>query len=255
MYKVEGQTDWVLEHWTSKPYVSFRRDAKAERLEELVILYSYSKYLISDSVNAPGTTPALEASDLGCWRYAGSASFEFTGQSIGAFTDVQQVSNVVLERQQAHPEIPYPAIGFKVVDGLWQRVYDVINTNIGCVGHATDSATLSSGNTSGGLAILTGATDGPSKRAYVDTNTVGRTLSVNIACPQGSFPSPRQTLPWLGLNQLTLYRDKSCLVQVGGALKGSDELPLGGSATYKFVWDLAPQWTQSCDPALTVRSL
>jgi hypothetical protein len=240
LYKIEGQSDWVLEDWTNKPYVSFCRDAKAERLQELVIIYSNSGYQPTDWVRAEELPPVLEASDIGCWRYSGSASFKFTGQSIGWFEDEQQVPTVAFERLDVHPDIPYPFVRFGVVEGQWQRTYHIENSELGCIGNASDSAALTSANSSGGLAVLTGASSGPSLRAYVGTSTVGRTLSVSIVCPQGSFPSPLQTLPWFGLDQLTRYKENPYLVQVGGALKGSDDLPLGGGATYHFVWDLAP---------------
>jgi hypothetical protein len=243
LFKIEGQDDWVLEDWTNKPYVSFCRDAKAERLQELVIIYSNSEFDPPDyEVHAQQLPPTLRASDMGCWRYGGSASAEMTGQgSAGHFEDRQQLSNVAFERTAVHPDIPYPVISFQVVEGQWQRTYDVNNPTTGCSGHASDSASLSSGNTSGGLGVLAGAKSGPSLGAYAGGSTVARGMGVTIVCPDGSGWGPLQTLPWFAVDLLTLMNGDPFLAKQGGLLKDSGDLiPPGLAATMHYVWDLAP---------------
>jgi len=242
LFKIEGQSDWTLEDWTGKPYVSFCRDAKAERLQELVIIYSNSEFSPRTyRVDAKNLVPKLQASDIGCWRYGGSASTELTGVGpFGHFEDRQQVSSVAFERMDVHPNIPYPAIRFRVATGQWQRTYDVANPSIGCSGHATASTTLGPSTGTGGLAVLAGASSGPSVRAYSGNGNSGQPFSVTITCPKFSAPFPLEPLPWFAVDLLTLMNEVPYTAKGGGVLDGSGDLVHAGGALNHFTWNLVP---------------
>ena len=243
LFKIEGQSDWTLEDWTNKGYVSFCRDAKAERLQELVIIYSNSEFSPRTyEVYAQHFVPRLEVSDLGCWRYGGSASAVMTDQGPSRnLQDQQQVPSVAFERTEAHPNIPYPVIGFSIVTGQWQRTYDENDSGAHCTAHATDSAPLNATTGGGSLAVLAGASSGPSRRAYSGGGAVTRMLSVLYVCPDSSVWLSLPAWPWFPLVNLSFMKGKPFIAKAGGLLDDSGDLvPPGFNGTNHFVWHLVP---------------
>lgn len=62
--------DWEWRDWTDKPYVFFARDTTAERIQELVLVFSNSN---TQSDITPGGLPStIVFSNMGSWQYTGT---------------------------------------------------------------------------------------------------------------------------------------------------------------------------------------
>jgi hypothetical protein len=110
--RIEGQAARV-EDWTDKPYVTFCRDAVAERLRQLTIVISNAR-LDDSGGNAvpPGLDPVVWVSNMGCWKWKGSTHYSAQGNVSGS--EVADSSDVEWTRTSAThlpPEITYQATG------------------------------------------------------------------------------------------------------------------------------------------------
>ncbi len=110
--KVEGQ-DPRVEDWTDKPYVTFCRDAIAERLQQLTIVISNARLDDTGGNAAPtGMDPVMWFSTMGCWKWKGTAHYSATGNV--AVSEVADSSDVAWTRTSAThqpPQITYQATG------------------------------------------------------------------------------------------------------------------------------------------------
>lgn len=63
---------WVEENWTAKEWIGFCRDAKAQRLAELVVIVASGEVgSVTQVVAAPA--PTFKRNNIGCWGFSGSA--------------------------------------------------------------------------------------------------------------------------------------------------------------------------------------
>jgi hypothetical protein len=82
LIKINGQ--WQPpEDWTNIPIKTFCRDAKAQRIEELVVMYSNSDttrpressvIFLNNGSSVNNFVPTLAVSNVGCWRWEGTTS-------------------------------------------------------------------------------------------------------------------------------------------------------------------------------------
>jgi hypothetical protein len=81
LVKINGK--WLPEDdWTNIPFKTFCRDAKDERIEELVVMYSnsnparpaYSSEILLDKDQGLSFEPTVDVSNVGCWRWEGTSS-------------------------------------------------------------------------------------------------------------------------------------------------------------------------------------
>ena len=240
-YKIAGDTGWQVEDWTQKSHLSFCRDANAERLTDLVIVTSNSTQ-DHDYTKTGAYTSLLDVSNVGCWRYSGNASFQSAGSGEGgAYTDQQTIPNVVFERTDASPDIPYPYLHFKVVEGQWNRTYDYKSTDGKCIGNGQANANLSA-QTSSDLFILYGAINGPSARRYSGSANANQPIQVAFKCPDGSPVSPVPAQPWFYADVLSQVLPKVYTIPTGGILDGKDDL-LGevNGVKMAYQWHFEPQ--------------
>lgn len=242
-FKVAGDVEWQLEDWTDKAYVSFCRDALSERLTDLIIITSNSS---QDAAGISGSGNTLQVSDVGCFRYGGSASFSMNGEGTGGlFTDEHMIPNVVFERTEAHPNIPYPILHFKVVEGQFNRTYNYSSKKDACTGLGEQSLSLSGASTPFGtfgndLYILAGAVNGASVRRYSGDAMVAEELTVNFTGCEQSASAKLQPYFWFGVDLLSQQLKKSYIVPKGGELKGNDSLFNDDQATLTYAWNLVP---------------
>ena len=67
---------WTTEDWTDRPFVTLCRDVLAERIDELVLIISNSEFKTRDrKLKPPALAPLLWVSNMGCWRWKGTATF------------------------------------------------------------------------------------------------------------------------------------------------------------------------------------
>jgi hypothetical protein len=123
LYKIEGDSEWKSEDWTWEESAGFCRDAAAERIEELVLIFAngeYDKDKPDYDFTPIGTGAELIVSDIGCWRWQGTITA--TGLDPDYTTDVIDVTRVTLQRNtDSFGEYNY----YSVVDGQgtvnWRR--------------------------------------------------------------------------------------------------------------------------------------
>jgi hypothetical protein len=231
-FKVAGDTDWQLEDWTNKPYVSFCRDASAERLTDLVIVISNSSQDLT--IGKTGKYGSLvQDSNIGCWRYGGDASMHSTGEGDGgAFVDDQVIPNVAFERTEIHPDIPYPFLHFKVAEGQLDRTYDYASSDGDCVGSGEASITLSPASN---------YAFGNDLRRYAGTANTNQPITVNFDCPDGSGPQPIIPMSWFYVDVLSQINDQVYSLSDSGDMKGTGDLLEGvTNAQMLFKWNLLP---------------
>ena len=85
---VDINGNWDEQDWTGKNFVTFCRDLVAERIDELVLIISNSEFKDPKrTLKPPGLPPVLYASNMGCWKWKGHASFG-NGGGVTFETDV-----------------------------------------------------------------------------------------------------------------------------------------------------------------------
>jgi len=247
-YKVAGESKWQLEDWTDKPYISFCRDAAKERLTDLVIITSDSMPPTDESIasiaSSKDYSPRIEVSSAGCYQYTGTASVIFTaaGES-GTLIDEQVVQNVVFERIEEHPNIPYPILTMNVKGGQWSRTTTYNGKE--CIGSGAGKTDLEGSSTVGytnHLYLLYGAVSGPSMTRYSGSADTGKSINATVICPDQSGTGKFQSFPWFGVDWLSTMNKLVFVWAEDGSLKGTgDLLQNADNATLEFRWDLAPQ--------------
>jgi len=238
-FRIQGDPEWQLEDWTDKEHVSFCRDASSERLTDLIVITSNSSqeygYLKRGTHG-----PLLQVSDLGCWRYGGDAKLNSTGAGEGGrYIDEQTVPYAAFERTDAHPDIPYPFLHFKVVEGQWDRSYDYKSTDGDCVGNGTTSANLAD-RSSSDLFIIYGVVDGSSYRRYSGNANTNQDIMVDFHCDEETSGSIFAQA-WFYADVLGEFLEKEYTVPTGGVLEGRDDLTGGlSNAEMLYTWHFEP---------------
>jgi hypothetical protein len=241
VFKIEGDNQWKWEDWTDKKWVSFCRDVKAERLEELVIVMSDSEYQDRGYWVRPlDHKPTVMVSDMGCWRYKGGVSVELSATGGGnSFADSQWVDNLVFERVDAHPNIPYPFQTLYVQGGLWHRAITMMGE---CTANFRADKTVGGVlNWDKSLWTITGATSGPSVRRYLGYATANQNADVYVSCPDGSGIRTFPDEPYFDLSGKLTAFGKVFNVAVGGAMNETVTIIDADGGKWEFEWGLIPQ--------------
>lgn len=71
LWRADGGS-WVEETWTAKEWIGFCRDAKAQRLVELVVIVA-SAEVGSVTQMVAAVAPTLRRNNIGCWGFSGTA--------------------------------------------------------------------------------------------------------------------------------------------------------------------------------------
>jgi hypothetical protein len=74
LYQIKGG-QWITDDWTNKPYVTFCRDMRADRISELYIVISNSEWSDRSHVLLPASAPRLQATNVGCRGWAVQAEY------------------------------------------------------------------------------------------------------------------------------------------------------------------------------------
>jgi len=70
MWRTESGT-WTEENWSAKEWIGLCRDAKSQRISELVIVVASGEVGATTQVVA-ATSPTLKRNNIGCWAFSGS---------------------------------------------------------------------------------------------------------------------------------------------------------------------------------------
>ena len=185
LIKVAGQ-DWMWEDWSYSFSEGFCRDAKAERLEELVIIFSNREF----DQNSPnyvlkprGLAPMLLTSDIGCWQWKGTVTR--TQMYLEGVTETYTTA-ITFERTEAG--IPSEDQIYQVKEGSLQWSiagtfpYDPFSTWSG-------SKTVTLLPTDGTLITYNSHTGGAYHRGYFAGGTCTETLPATISYADGTSTS------------------------------------------------------------------
>jgi hypothetical protein len=94
LLKINGQ--WTHQDWTDKPFPSFCRDLKAERVDSLIIILSNSD--LESTLQAQGKyAPILYTTNMGCYAWTGSATLSYHEQD--SVFDKMTVTDLRMEVQ------------------------------------------------------------------------------------------------------------------------------------------------------------
>jgi hypothetical protein len=103
---------WKEEDWTNRQFVTFCRDLRAERIEKLVLIISNSEFKNRGrSLRAPGLYPILFASNMGCWQWKGTATFNANLAPSGTATGTAQVTWTRVDEPAPPLQLLYNAEG------------------------------------------------------------------------------------------------------------------------------------------------
>ncbi len=99
LVKIDGK--WTHEDWSGKPFRTWCRDSKAERIDSVVIILSNSD--IANDIKPQGfASGSLEATNIGCWAWNVSAQLRYNERD--AIFDEMQVANLRLDARGDVPQ-------------------------------------------------------------------------------------------------------------------------------------------------------
>jgi hypothetical protein len=103
---------WTTQDWSKRPFVTFCRDLRAERLQELVIIFSNSEFKERDRIldTGGGGLPVLFTSNIGCWQWKGTARHTLQQEYLSSTTS----ATVTWTREggpETIPQVQYVAEG------------------------------------------------------------------------------------------------------------------------------------------------
>jgi hypothetical protein len=96
--KISGKWEGTWSDWTHKDVVTWCRDKKSERIEELVVILSNGSISGSgmSGQSVQSLEPDLAVSNIGCWDWSGTASVTTT--TTAGLTTTVSATGVVLQR-------------------------------------------------------------------------------------------------------------------------------------------------------------
>lgn len=112
LVKIKGH-DWQAPaDWSDEPAVTFCRDVAAERIEELVLIVSNSQFLDAGKrAKPPGQDPRLYVSNMGCYKWTGTASSVTTGSGSVLSVVANPVTFTRIETTEPEPTVRYTPTG------------------------------------------------------------------------------------------------------------------------------------------------
>lgn len=252
--KRPGSAVWEYEHWSDEGIdkegvKSYCLDVTAERLEQFVVVMS-NNHPTLDIFGLPSQlAPRVSVSNVGCWRYEGSASVVISGTTPVQPTFRSQADGSALFERYRPAQMPNGAPG--------QETFQVISGAITASLNQTDVATctlfqqasdnISPGLDSGTLTVNLGvdiATGLPSRNVS-GSGTATAFTHITLTCP-GQDPietTGQNAWNWFDLPTPTEPNGKQVEVLPDGTIQGSFTRALAApaSGTALLTWHFTPQ--------------
>jgi len=234
LYKVEGQ-DWQEVPLNTPTGVSFCRDAKSERITDLVVILGNTDYGRAYTLQPPGEKPVLQVSNLACWQWTGTVTAQHEGGPNNLSWSA--TSTVTLRRA------PTPA-GFYLFAGpipayvLQSGQVDWImpaQTQDDCTRSGSDTWTAAPGSETGTLRTVNGSLSGPWHRGHFVDELFEHVFTYQQQCPGATTDLPID-VTWFDTYNPSTPDDVW--------LASSDGTQLSGTATTGSEGDLMT-WTWS----------
>jgi hypothetical protein len=241
---------WEYEHWSDQPIEvdgvkAYCLDLTAERVADLVIVMSNFDPK-KDVIDLPAQMqPRFSVSNVGCWRYKGSASVTASGKS-PAWTSFSSSADgsVTFERYRT-PQLPNGVPGkemFQVVSGAITGSLNGIN-GAGCTVTERSNDNMAPGLGSGTLNVDLGLDIGTglvSRAVSGSGSAAGQTHTV-VACPNipDSVSDGQDRWDWFELPSMSEMKVE---VKPDGTIQGSFPRPISNGATGNetLIWNFTP---------------
>ncbi len=241
---------WQYEHWSDQPIQvdgvkAYCLDLIAERVVDLVIVMSNFDPK-KDITDVPAQMqPRVSVSNVGCWRYKGSASVTASGQSPAWNSFSSSADGSVTFERFRTPQLPNGVPGketFQVVSGAITGSLNGTN-KAGCTVTERSNDNMTPGPASGmlnadlGLDLGTGVV---SRAVSGSGSATGQTHTV-VACPNvpDSTSDGQNSWDWF---ELPAASDMKVEVLQDGTIHGSFPRALsnGASGTETMTWNFTP---------------
>lgn len=242
--KIGGQ--WQYQDWTNQPFKSFCRDQRAERLEELVVIVSNSEHDPNHLLQASGLPSTLTASNIGCWRYSGNASYKGDVQIDFVIASLHKsgetsAGNVIWQREplavETWNDASYVGVSqFRPVAGSVTTAWSGEGTCLENSGTYRKAGTGVPDAESDTLEIVAHSVGGEDHRGYAgDGSSQSPVPVVGSGCMDGIFSDTESIDEWF---HVRAFWDK----RVGGAglLLGSNSNTTPGLGTISSTWSFSP---------------
>jgi hypothetical protein len=231
------------EDWTKVQMKGFCRDVTDERIEELVIIYSNSDTRRPSEPIKLMPSPLLSVSNVGCWRWQGTASIEEEASGAGSsYQSRVTASGLIFERWRPM-EVPDGATGkevFQVISGLADGR---LITMQGCTTTAAGGGGIPTGVASGSLDIWLGLDLGIDVplRTVAGSGASAHPTHTVFACPGADPVEFDGDMSW-GWMEMPAPDEQKVEVKADGTIQGTYRrtftVPLPGSRTMN--WMLTP---------------
>jgi hypothetical protein len=200
--KINGK--WLPEDdWTNIPFKTFCRDAKDERIEELVVMYSNSnparprESSVIDLVpQGQSFVPTVDVSNVGCWRWEGTSSV--TSRATGGLTTVASAT-ASFERFR-DPLLPQAGGTELYLTRSGAASYS-INGPFAAACTISGAASSPIGATDGSLTVAINLPSFPTNQRVVGHGGTSISVTETVTCPTvpPQVSSPRVAAIWLSL--------------------------------------------------------
>jgi hypothetical protein len=262
MWRTESGT-WKEENWTSKEWIGLCRDAKAQRVSEIVIVVASGEVGTTTQVVA-ATAPTLKRNNIGCWGFEGTARRTdvlgswSSGQVVASSTvrfDYKPNGIASLQYNDAATgrlRVPITAPLFRQASWALAESYTASGCSYQLNASATDTSIVLGGLGVGNLVINNFpeslpatlrndqyAVVGTKRGAYfIESNSVRFGLPGTVTGPQPECGTQYQSAPGaLVLSHASPATAK--IITLGGRLKGTF-VSSSSPDSVVFTWDLAP---------------
>lgn len=262
-YKAEGGR-WKEEDWSDYEWIGFCRDAKQQRLSDLVIVVSSAEWQAGRPKVRANEPPKLMRNNIGCWGFKGTAKRVFSQESWnGGKSEVffspdydyhpGGTPNQFTDQADGRLRVPIAAPLF--AKGTWRLLEGFTDTPCSfALDHSGTSTTIAlGGDAASSMIINVFAEAMPEAIRQAQQSVIGakdRAYHINGVSQvvrRGTVTGPADKCPttydsginaWLMTN---LEAAQAPTVRADGSMKGRfSPSQAGDSSTEVFEWDLVP---------------
>ena len=188
-----GSDIYVDENWSGRRGKPFCRDIRDERIADIELWVQFAPGVTPD----PNVRPRVYATNIGCWRWQGTATVQSLEHPYPWIDLAEQTSaTVTLERTRLYDiTAPYQAEFYRPISGSvhWQQS----GTLNDCTYNA-GPATVPILPGDGALAIYNYLTRGPEQRTYSGSAETEIQTTEILVCPTGTTTGPADVFrSWL----------------------------------------------------------
>jgi hypothetical protein len=244
LYRIDTN-EWATEDWTDKPYATFCRDVRMDRVKELYIVISNSEWSNRSHKLAPANAPRLQATNVACRGWKVDAQFTYTHEGptwkkTSIITTTATLERMIPSSGRYHTEF------YKITGGTaqWSHAghmgncagsksgsYDVVNP---LVEHSMIVETYN-------ISYLPPFTSGTRKYHAVGARPGGTPFpTVTYVCPNQTYTEPANVEMWLQTAwEVPLMRH--AVNADGRTLQGSSRYtsnPPVGTTTFTSQWKM-----------------